>query len=144
MIIADEPVSALDVSIQAQIINLLDDLKNQYNQSLLFISHDLAVVRHMANRMAVMYLGKIMELGTNEQIYSSPSHPYTHTLLDSVPVPGRGRAVRRARLPEEKKDEKSSGCPFYPRCPMGESKCLENTVELRDIGQGHLVACIKA
>jgi len=142
MIIADEPVSSLDVSIRAQIINLLDELRRQYNQSLLFISHDLAVVRHMADRMAVMYLGKVMELGTNEQIYDSPLHPYTRLLLESVPVPGKGRIARRALPTEEKQAPgESAGCPFYPRCREREARCLE-AVELKDAGGGHLAACI--
>ncbi|MBD3392524.1 MAG: ATP-binding cassette domain-containing protein [Chitinivibrionales bacterium] len=144
MIIADEPVSALDVSIQAQIINLLDDLRRQYNQSLLFISHDLAVVRHVARRMAVMYLGRIMETGTEKQIYGNPQHPYTHTLLESVPVPGKGRTSKRNLPPEEKSlGDAEKGCPFYPRCKERASQCREGAPSLKDIGEGHLVACIR-
>jgi oligopeptide/dipeptide ABC transporter ATP-binding protein len=143
MIIADEPVSALDVSIRAQILNLLDDLRRRYSQSMLFISHDLAVVRHIAGSMAVMYLGKIMESGTNEQIYSHAAHPYTHLLLESVPVPGRGRSSRR-NLPSEEKQApgETQGCPFYPRCPKRAAECIAGPVELKDIGDGHLVACV--
>jgi oligopeptide/dipeptide ABC transporter ATP-binding protein len=143
MIIADEPVSSLDVSIRAQIINLLDDLRQRYNQSLLFISHDLSVVRHIAHRMAVMYLGKIMETGTNEQIYGNPLHPYTRLLLDCVPVPGKGRMVRRM-LPTEEKlaPGTSAGCPFYPRCRERGARCIQGPVELIDTGNGHLSACV--
>jgi oligopeptide/dipeptide ABC transporter ATP-binding protein len=144
MIIADEPVSSLDVSIQAQIINLLDDLRRQYNQSLLFISHDLAVVRHVAGRMAVMYLGKIMELGDNGHIYGHAQHPYTHTLLESVPVPGKGRSSRRTLPPEEMQPPGDfAGCPFYPRCRERLAQCLQAVPPLKDIGGGHLVACIR-
>jgi oligopeptide/dipeptide ABC transporter ATP-binding protein len=144
MLIADEPVSSLDVSIRAQIINLLDDLRREYNQTLLIISHDLAVVRHMAHRMAVMYLGRIMELGTQSQIYDNPLHPYTRLLLDSVPVPGKGRALRRA-LPTDEKSNSSStdSCPFYPRCKERRPECLDNPCNLKDAGNGHLTACTK-
>lgn len=142
LVIADEPVSALDVSIQAQIINLLDNLRKEYNQTLLFISHDLAVVRHLAHRMAVMYLGRIMEMGTNEQIYSSPLHPYTDILLSSIPVPGKGRK-QRGTLPTEEKDFAASGCPFYPRCKERGTECLNDVPPLKDMGEGHLVACFK-
>jgi oligopeptide transport system ATP-binding protein len=141
-IVADEPVSALDVSIQAQIINLLQDLQQKYNQTLLFISHDLAVVRHIANRLAVMYLGSIMEMGTEKQLFASPLHPYTHLLLGSVPVPGRGRMQRKIAISEAKSYEGGVGCPFYPRCKRRTSHCLQQKPPLTDIGDGHLVACL--
>jgi oligopeptide/dipeptide ABC transporter ATP-binding protein len=145
MLIADEPVSSLDVSIRAQIINLLDDLRREYNQTLLIISHDLAVVRHMAQRMAVMYLGRIMETGTANQIYENPLHPYTRLLLDSVPVPGRGRAVRKA-LPSEEKNAPGleTGCMFYVRCKERRPECLENKPVLKDAGNGHMTSCFNA
>lgn len=145
LVIADEPVSALDVSIQAQIINLLQDLQQQYNQTMLFISHDLAVVRHLANRLAVMYLGKIMEMGSDSQIFNNPLHPYTHLLLDSVPAPGKRRGSRMEATDEEKAlGQNGTGCPFYPRCPRRTASCLEATPPLVDKGGEHMVACIHA
>lgn len=142
LVIADEPVSALDVSIQAQIINLLQDLQKTYNQTLMFISHDLAVVRHVANRLAVMYLGKIVESGTETQLFDSPLHPYTGLLLESIPIPGVGRTKkgnfnldgRESELPEH-------GCSFYPRCPRRKPECLNNAPSLNDLGDNHLAAC---
>lgn len=141
-IIADEPVSALDVSIQAQIINLLQDLQTSYNQTLLFISHDLAVVRHVANRMAVMYLGKIVESGTEEQLFNTPLHPYTSLLLESVPLPGVGR-IRRGTINSEEPELiiPDQGCSFYPRCTKRKQECLEHVPTLTDKGDSHLVAC---
>ena len=145
LIIADEPVSALDVSIQAQIINLLQDLQKAYNQTLLFISHDLAVVRHLANRLAVMYLGKIVESGTESHIFSSPLHPYTSLLLDSIPIPGKGRRSRGNNISDEKEIALiENGCSFYPRCPQRTDECLQRCPELIDAGEGHLVACFNA
>jgi len=143
IVIADEPVSALDVSIQAQIINLLQDLKEQYRQTLLFISHDLALVRHIADRVAVMYLGRIMEMGAADNLFASPLHPYTQLLLDSVPRPGEGR--KRGALPTEEKStaDARAGCPFYPRCQKHTPECLRGPVDLREVG-GRLVACVNA
>jgi oligopeptide/dipeptide ABC transporter ATP-binding protein len=140
-IIADEPVSALDVSIQAQIINLLSDLQKNLHLTMLFISHDLAVVRHVANRLAVMYLGRIMEMGSEAQIFSSPLHPYTRLLLDSVPVPGVGRRTRGS-APAERTSPPAAGCLFAPRCPRKTADCLEKTPALMDQGDGHLAACV--
>jgi oligopeptide/dipeptide ABC transporter ATP-binding protein len=143
LIIADEPVSALDVSIRAQIINLLQDLQEKFHQTLLFISHDLAVVRHMANRIAVMYSGRIMEMGTDTQIFSDPRHPYTHMLLASIPVAGKGRSNKQEAQGDEKPGAWSGqGCPFYPRCGRAGEDCLTGNIDLRDVGDGHLVACI--
>lgn len=142
LIVADEPVSALDVSIQAQIINLLQDLQSTYNQTLLFISHDLAVVRHVANRLAVMYLGKIAESGTENHIFSSPRHPYTALLLESIPVPGKGRSNRGKVLSDDReKTGPENGCSFYSRCPRRIDECLQRCPELVDAGDNHLVAC---
>ncbi|NLW32428.1 MAG: ABC transporter ATP-binding protein [Fibrobacter sp.] len=142
LIIADEPVSALDVSIQAQIINLLQDLRSSFNQTLLFISHDLAVVRHIADRLAVMYLGKIVESGTETQIFDSPSHPYTSLLLQSIPVPGKGRRNRNITISEDKnKIAAERGCSFFERCPLRTDNCLDRHPPLQDIGDGHLVSC---
>ena len=144
IIIADEPVSALDVSIQAQIINLLQDLQEQYHQTLVFISHDLSLVRHIAQRIAVVYMGRIMEMGTTDQVFGDPRHPYTHLLLASVPVPGKGRA-RRSLPTEEKCTGPADGsCPFYPRCGSRGPECLAGRPALQDVGEGHFVACIKS
>jgi oligopeptide/dipeptide ABC transporter ATP-binding protein len=142
LLIADEPVSALDVSIQAQIINLLQDLKKAYNQTLLFISHDLALVRHLADRLAVMYLGKIAESGTESQLFDSPMHPYTRLLLDSVPLPGIGRTTKGSVSRDEREIAPvKNGCSFYPRCPRKKKECMENVPPLLDRGEGHLVSC---
>lgn len=142
LIIADEPVSALDVSIQAQIINLLQDLQNSFNQTLLFISHDLAVIRHIADRLAVMYLGKIVESGTEKQIFDSPLHPYTSLLLQSIPVPGKGRCNRNTIVSEEKdKIAANNGCSFFARCPIRTDRCQNQHPPLQDAGEGHLVSC---
>lgn len=142
LIIADEPVSALDVSIQAQIINLLQDLQRTYNQTLLFISHDLALVRHIANRLAVMYLGKIVESGTESQLFDSPMHPYTSLLLDSIPLPGIGRTKKGTFNRDERElAPQVKGCSFYPRCPRRKQECTEFTPALIDKGEGHLVSC---
>ena len=142
LIVADEPVSALDVSIQAQIINLLQDLQRQYNQTMLFISHDLAVVRHIANRIAVMYQGRIMEMGQNEQIFAAPAHPYTELLLRSVPEIGSA-SVPKSREADDDRDSSVSktGCAFYPRCPKRGERCQGETPILEDLGDNHHAAC---
>jgi len=141
LVIADEPVSALDVSIQAQIINLLQDLQRTYNQTLLFISHDLALVRHIADRLAVMYLGKIAESGTESQLFDSPMHPYTRLLLESVPLPGIGRTAKGSFSRDEREiTPVEKGCSFYPRCPRKKQECMENVPPLLDRGEGHLVS----
>jgi len=143
-IVADEPVSALDVSIQAQIINLLQDLQRRYSQTMLFISHDLAVVRHIANRIAVMYRGKIMEAGDNEAIFASHAHPYTELLLKSVPTVGTGGTPKVSTAGDDKDALTASGgngCAFYPRCPRRFGRCAGETPELKDLGSGHLAAC---
>ncbi len=143
LIVADEPVSALDVSIQAQIINLLQDLQSIYKQTLLFISHDLAVVRHLANRVAVMYLGKIVEMGSEAQIFSSPLHPYTSLLLNSVPGIDKkvNKAVSTPAEDQEVSAHNLNGCSFYPRCPRRTEKCRENSPQLVDFGSEHLASC---
>ncbi|MDR2694327.1 MAG: ATP-binding cassette domain-containing protein [Chitinispirillales bacterium] len=150
-IVADEPVSALDVSIQAQIINLLQDLQRRYSQTMLFISHDLAVVRHIADRIAVMYRGKIMEMGDNEAIFASHAHPYTELLLKSVPTAGTGTVVTATPKVSTIGDDKDvsttgngAGCAFYPRCPRRCDRCVNETPELNDLGSGHFVACFCA
>lgn len=143
VVIADEPVSALDVSIQAQIINLLQDLQKDFNLTMIFISHDLAVVRHLANRLGVMYMGKIVESGTEEQIFNSPLHPYTRLLLESIPLPGKGRSSKGQGLQDEQNSSLSAakGCTYYPRCPKRTERCLESYPDLKDAGESHLVSC---
>lgn len=145
MIICDEPVSALDVSVQAQILNLLEDLKARFGLSLLFISHDLAVVKNISDRVMVMYLGKVCEVGSPGLIYASPAHPYTRTLLAAVPTPGPGRvgpgALPIGDLPSPVNPP--SGCRFRTRCPRAQAVCAEEEPAMRALGTGEdrYVAC---
>jgi len=139
-------VSALDVSIQAQIINLLKDVQAEFGLAYLFISHDLSVVRHVSDTVAVMYLGKLVEIGPAETLYEEPRHPYTQALLAAVPLPDP-RAERRR--PAMKGDVPSAadppcGCPFHPRCPLAYSECARAFPEGRDLGGGHVAWCYKA
>ena len=147
LIIADEPVSALDVSIQAQIINLLAKIRRELQLTLLFISHDLSVVRHMSDRIAVMYLGKIVELGTPEQVLEKPLHPYTKALVSAVPIPNPERERRRQRivLPGDPPSPMNPpiGCPFHPRCPYMIEACKAQVPPLVDWGENHFAACIR-
>jgi oligopeptide/dipeptide ABC transporter ATP-binding protein len=145
LIIADEPVSALDVSIRSQVLNLLVSLIKKHSLTLLFISHDLSVIRHISDRIAVMYLGKIVELGSKEQVYSNPIHPYTHALLSAVPVPDPDKERDRKRVilqgePPSPIDP-PSGCSFHPRCLYRQEKCSEQIPVLQSREDGHSVAC---
>jgi oligopeptide transport system ATP-binding protein len=147
LIVADEPVSALDVSIQAQIINLLADIRRQMDLTLIFISHDLSVVKHMSDRIAVMYLGKIVELGTPAQVMGSPLHPYTKALISAVPIPDPKRESQRKRivLPGDPPSPMNPpvGCRFHPRCPFMIEACKAQVPPLVDWGEEHFAACIR-
>ncbi|MGZ3648669.1 MAG: ABC transporter ATP-binding protein [Syntrophales bacterium] len=143
LIVADEPVSALDVSIQAQILNLLKNLQKEFNLTYIFISHDLSVVRHVSDRIAVMHFGKIVELADNSELYENPLHPYTRELLSAVPVPDPGRKKHRLMREQEiaGTSDEPGRCPFYPRCTARVEMCGKDEPELKDRGGRHFVAC---
>ena len=145
LIICDEPVSALDVSIQAQIINLLEELQSRLGLTYLFIAHDLSVVRHISDRVVVMYLGKVVEVADRQTLYEAPVHPYTRALLSAVPIPDpkleatRERTVLRGEVPSPLTPP--GGCVFHPRCPIAEARCSAEIPRLREIHPGHWGAC---
>ncbi|WP_430790360.1 ABC transporter ATP-binding protein [Virgibacillus flavescens] len=143
LIVCDEAVSALDVSVQAQIIRLLVNLQAKYQLTYMFISHDLGVVRHMCDRVLVMYLGKMVELGTAEQIFKNPLHPYTRALLSAIPRPVPGRKKERVRLEGDlpSASDYPTGCPFHTRCPIAQEHCKVEVPEWREVEEGHFVAC---
>ncbi|MFT7220495.1 MAG: oligopeptide/dipeptide ABC transporter ATP-binding protein [Candidatus Azotimanducaceae bacterium] len=142
LVICDEPVSALDVSIQSQILNLLVDLQKEFNLAYLFIAHDLAVVKHISDRIAIMYLGKLVEQSTGASIYQSPKHPYTHSLISAIPVPDPHRTIKRELITGDVPSpiDPPSGCSFHPRCPMVMDICKMNQPVLRQ-SDDHLIAC---
>ena len=146
LIICDEPVSALDVSVQAQVLNLLEDLKERHGLTLIFIAHDLAVVKNVSDRVAVMYLGKLCEVAPSDDLYRSPAHPYTNVLLASIPVPDPDAQAAPVEVVGEPPSPvlPPTGCRFHPRCPNAQERCAQEEPQLRELhelGAGHFVAC---
>ena len=143
LIVCDEPVSALDVSIQAQVINLLEDLQEKFDLTYVFIAHDLSVVEHISDRVAVMYLGRIVELASARELYTSPRHPYTEALLSAVPIPEPGLKRTRIRLTGDVPNpiRPPSGCHFHPRCPKAMERCRSEVPKFKPVANGHWAAC---
>ncbi|MFS0612031.1 dipeptide ABC transporter ATP-binding protein [Lederbergia ruris] len=143
LIIADEPVSALDVSVQSQVLNLLKELQEEFDLTFLFIAHDLSVVKHMSDRLGVMYLGNIVEIGEKDSVYSEPLHPYTQALISAIPSPDprkkKERIILQGDVPSPANPPK--GCPFHPRCPKAFAECALTKPQLKEVKPGHQVAC---